>query len=89
MDHFVGLDVSLETINVCIVNAAGDVLLEKKIAAEPASIVHLRRARTRLATRRRTPLRSNGRSLSKLKPRRGQTTEGDTSATAHAGTLIG
>jgi transposase len=44
MDHFVGLDVSLETINVCIVNAAGDVLLEKKIAAEPASIDHLLRS---------------------------------------------
>jgi hypothetical protein len=41
MDYFGGLDVSLETINVCIVNAAGDVLLEKKIAAEPAAIVHL------------------------------------------------
>ena len=35
MDDFVGLDVSLETVNVCIVNAAGDVLLEKKIEAEP------------------------------------------------------
>ena len=41
MDYFAGLDVSLETINVCIVNAAGDVLFEKKIAAEPAAIVHL------------------------------------------------
>lgn len=39
MDHFVGLDVSLETVNVCIVDAAGDVLLEKKIEAEPAAIV--------------------------------------------------
>jgi hypothetical protein len=41
MDYFAGLDVSLETINVCIVNAAGDVLFEKKTAAEPAAIVHL------------------------------------------------
>jgi hypothetical protein len=41
MDYFAGLDVSLETVNVCIVNAAGDILLEKKIAAEPAAIVHL------------------------------------------------
>jgi hypothetical protein len=41
MDYFAGLDVSLETINVCIVNAAGEVLVEKKIAAEPAAIVHL------------------------------------------------
>jgi transposase len=43
MDHFVGLDVSLETVNVCIVNAAGDVLLEKKIEAEPATIIQLLR----------------------------------------------
>ena len=35
MECFAGLDVSLETVNVCIVNAAGDILLEKKIAAEP------------------------------------------------------
>jgi len=41
MGYFAGLDVSLETVNVCIVNAAGDILLEKKIAAEPAAIVHL------------------------------------------------
>ena len=41
MEYFVGLDVSLETVNVCIVNAAGDILLEKKIAAEPAAIIHL------------------------------------------------
>ena len=41
MEYFAGLDVSLETVNVCIVNAAGDILLEKKIAAEPAAIVNL------------------------------------------------
>ena len=41
MEYFAGLDVSLETVNVCVVNAAGDILLEKKIAAEPAAIVHL------------------------------------------------
>jgi hypothetical protein len=27
MEYFAGLDVSLETVNVCIVNAAGDILL--------------------------------------------------------------
>jgi hypothetical protein len=26
MEYFAGLDVSLETVNVCIVNAAGDIL---------------------------------------------------------------
>jgi transposase len=39
MDYFAGLDVSLETVSICIVNAAGDILLEKKIEAEPASII--------------------------------------------------
>jgi transposase len=43
MDHFVGLDVSLETVNVCIVNAKGDVLIEKKIEAEPTTIIQLLR----------------------------------------------
>jgi transposase len=43
MDHFVGLDVSLDTVNVCIVNAAGDVLLEKKISAEPVAVDQLLR----------------------------------------------
>jgi hypothetical protein len=39
MEYFAGLDVSLDTISICIVNADGDILLEKKIEAEPAAIV--------------------------------------------------
>ena len=39
MDYFAGLDVSLDTISICIVNADGDILLEKKVDAEPAAIV--------------------------------------------------
>ena len=38
MDYFAGLDVSLETVNICIVNATGDVLLERKVEAEPEVI---------------------------------------------------
>lgn len=41
MDYFAGLDVSLDTVNVCIVSDAGDVLLERKIEAEPAVIADL------------------------------------------------
>jgi hypothetical protein len=41
IDYFSGLDVSLDTVNVCIVNDAGDVLLERKIEAEPAVIADL------------------------------------------------
>lgn len=38
IDYFAGLDVSLDTVSSCIVNAAGDVLLERKVKAEPAAI---------------------------------------------------
>jgi transposase len=41
MDYFAGLDASLETINVCIVDGDGTVLLERKIGAEPNEIVAL------------------------------------------------
>ena len=39
MDYFAGLDASLETVNVCIVNEGGAVLLEQKVGAEPQAIV--------------------------------------------------
>ncbi len=53
MDYFAaGLDVSLETVSICIVDAAGDILLEKKIEAEPAAIIavlkHFSRPRKRI-----------------------------------------
>jgi transposase len=41
MDYFAGLDVSLETVNVCIVDGDGTVLLEQKIGSDPADIVTL------------------------------------------------
>jgi transposase len=43
MDYFAGLDVSLDTVNVCIVNDTGDVLLERKVEAEPTVITDLLR----------------------------------------------
>ena len=39
MGYFAGLDVSLETANICIVDATGDILLEKKVEAEPETII--------------------------------------------------
>lgn len=39
MDYFAGLDVSLETANICIVDVAGNILLEKRVEAEPAAII--------------------------------------------------
>jgi transposase len=41
MDYFAGLDVSLEAVNVCIVDGDGSVLLEQKVGAEPQEIVAL------------------------------------------------
>jgi transposase len=41
MNYFAGLDVSLETVNICIVDDDGNVLLERKVEAEPDAIVAL------------------------------------------------
>jgi transposase len=41
MDYFAGLDVSLDTVNVCIVDGSGNILLESKIRSEPDDIVAL------------------------------------------------
>lgn len=38
MDYFAGIDVSLETANVCIVDGDGAVVLEQKVGAEPQGI---------------------------------------------------
>ena len=37
--HFVGLDVSVKTTSVCVVDDAGKVILEQKIPTEPADII--------------------------------------------------
>ena len=39
MEYFAGLDVSLETVNVCVVDEDGNILLERKVDAEPDTIV--------------------------------------------------
>ena len=41
MAHFVGLDVSIKETSVCVVDAAGKVILEQKVATEPADIIAL------------------------------------------------
>ena len=41
MVHFAGLDVSVKTTSVCVVDDAGKVILEKKIPTEPADIIAL------------------------------------------------
>ncbi|SFA86636.1 Transposase [Poseidonocella pacifica] len=39
MAYYVGIDASLETVNICIVDEDGDVAFERKIEAEPSAIV--------------------------------------------------
>src|ERR687890_1370195 len=39
MDHYVGIDVSLERSSVCVVDATGKVLREAKVTSEPETLV--------------------------------------------------
>lgn len=39
MEHYVGIDVSLEESSVCIVDASGTIVREVKIASEPEALV--------------------------------------------------
>jgi transposase len=39
MDYYAGIDVSLETVNICIVDQDGAVLREEKVAAEPEALI--------------------------------------------------
>jgi transposase len=39
MDHYAGIDVSLEYSSVCVVDAAGNILREGKVASEPQALV--------------------------------------------------
>jgi transposase len=39
MEHYAGIDVSLESSSVCVVDATGRVVREAKIASEPEALV--------------------------------------------------
>jgi transposase len=39
VDHFAGIDVSLEQSSVCVVDAAGNIVREAKVASEPEDLV--------------------------------------------------
>jgi len=36
MDHYVGIDVSLEASSICVVDSNGKIIREGKVASEPA-----------------------------------------------------
>src|SRR3954453_18006166 len=39
MDHYAGIDVSLEQSSICIVDATGQIVREAKVASEPAALI--------------------------------------------------
>ena len=39
MEHYSGLDVSLEQTSVCIVDARGGIVVEAKVASDPEDLV--------------------------------------------------
>src|SRR5215216_3548055 len=39
MDHYAGIDVSLECSSVCVVDASGKIVREGKVASEPAALI--------------------------------------------------
>src|SRR5438270_13090152 len=39
MDHYAGIDVSLECSSVCIVDASGKIVREAKVASEPEALI--------------------------------------------------
>jgi transposase len=39
MDHYAGIDVSLECSSVCVVDATGKIVREAKVASEPAALI--------------------------------------------------
>ena len=43
MEHYAGIDVSLERSSVCVVDATGKIVREAKVASEPEALVVLLR----------------------------------------------
>src|SRR5437588_7571876 len=39
MDHYAGIDVSLEQSSVCVVDASGKIIREGKVASEPQALI--------------------------------------------------
>ena len=39
MEHYAGIDVSLESASVCVVGASGRIVCEAKVASEPDALI--------------------------------------------------
>ena len=44
MEHYAGIDVSLESASLCVVDATGRIVREAKVASEPEVLIHWFRA---------------------------------------------
>ena len=51
MEHYAGLDVSLELTSVCIVDAQGGIVCEAKVASDPEALTHFLRVQELPITR--------------------------------------
>ena len=64
MEHYSGIDVSLELSSLCIVDAKGKIVREAKVASDPDTLVAFFKqlgfpaARIGLAGRKRSPARA-------------------------------
>ena len=47
MEHYAGLDVSVEQTSVCVVDAQGQVVREVKVASEPEALIGFLRGQQR------------------------------------------
>ena len=39
MNHYAGIDVSLEASHVCVIDGSGNIVREAKVASEPAALI--------------------------------------------------
>jgi transposase len=39
MNHYAGIDVSLEASSVCVIDASGNIVREVKVASEPEALI--------------------------------------------------
>ena len=44
MEHYAGIDVSLERSSVCVVDGGGEIVVEAKVTSEPEALVAWLRA---------------------------------------------
>ena len=40
MDHYAGIDVSLEASHICVVDGTGRIVREAKVASEPENLIN-------------------------------------------------